>query len=222
MKRVGILISGRGSNMVALARACQEGRVFAQVGIVISNDHEAPGLLKAKDLGLKTGVVERKGFSSKAKQEERILEAFKSEGIEVVCLAGFMQIVGPTLLGVYGGRMLNIHPSLLPAFPGLTPQARALDYGVKVSGCTVHFVDEGVDTGPIIIQAAVPVYDDDTEGALTERILQKEHEIYPLALDWVARGLLAVKGRRVVFKDGGAFKGFEPKGFCWPSPPKKG
>ena len=216
MRRVAVFLSGRGSNMVALVHACKEGRAEANVALVISNDKNAPGLEKAKNLGIATEVVARADFPSKADQERRMVELLRAWRIEGVCLAGFMQIVGPTLLDAYPNRILNIHPSLLPSFPGLEPQAQALAYGVKVSGCTVHFVDEGVDSGPPIIQAAVPVLEDDTEESLSSRILQKEHEIYPLALDWFAKGLLKLEGRRVTLKDEGALKGLPPEGFWWP------
>jgi phosphoribosylglycinamide formyltransferase-1 len=216
MKRVAVFLSGRGSNMVALVQACKEGRAEAKVALVVSNDKSAPGLEKAKNLGITTEVVARADFPSKAEQEHRMVELLRAWHIEGVCLAGFMQIVGPTLLNACPNRILNIHPSLLPAFPGLKPQAQALAYGVKVSGCTVHFVDEGVDSGPTIIQAAVPVLDDDTEEALSSRILKKEHEIYPIALDWFAKGLLELEGRRVTLKGGNVFKGLPPEGFWWP------
>lgn len=216
MMRVAVFLSGRGSNMVALVHACKEGRAEAKVALVVSNDKSAPGLEKAKNLGIATEVVARADFPSKAEQERRMVELLRAWRIEGVCLAGFMQIVGPTLLDACPNRILNIHPSLLPSFPGLKAQAQALAYGVKVSGCTVHFVNEGVDSGPPIIQAAVPVLEDDTEEALSSRILQKEHEIYPLALDWFAKGLLELEGRRVTLKDEGVLKGLPPEGFWWP------
>lgn len=219
MKRIAVFLSGRGSNMASLVQACKEGRAKAEIALVVSNDKRAQGIERAKALSLRTEVVCRESFSSKAAQEHRMVELLRDAKVEGVCLAGFMQIVGPTLLEAYPNRILNIHPSLLPAFPGLHAQAQALAYGVRVSGCTVHFVDEGIDSGPPIIQAAVPVLQDDTEESLSSRILQKEHAIYPLALDWFAKGLIEIEGRRVLLKSGEALKSRPSEGFWWPGYP---
>jgi len=188
---VGILISGRGSNMVSLVRAMQAGEVPARPAVVVSNRPDAEGLRRATEAGVPTAVVDQATVRPRATHEARVVEVLRDHGAEWVCLAGYMRLLKGALLEAYRGRILNIHPSLLPAFPGLHAQAQALAYGVKVSGCTVHLVDEKCDHGPIVVQETVPVRDDDDEERLAARILEREHVAYPEAL----RRVLAVGGR---------------------------
>lgn len=180
--RIGILISGRGSNMVALIEAAQSGTIpNAEVGVVISDQPHAVGLAKAQERGIDTVVVERRG-RTREEHDRDLVEVLKKREIDLVCLAGYMRILSREFLDAYRGRILNIHPSLLPSFPGLEPQKQALDNGVDLSGCTVHFVDETLDGGPIIAQRAVPVLDGDTVETLSARILEQEHQLYPEAV----------------------------------------
>ncbi len=179
--RLGILISGRGSNMVALADAVRDERIpNAEIAIVISDKPNATGLAKAKERGIETLVIERRGRQREVHDRE-IVAALNAKSVELVCLAGYMRMLSSEFIAAYRGRILNIHPSLLPAFPGLDAQRQALDDGVKESGCTVHFVDETLDGGPIIAQRVVPVCDDDTVESLSARILVEEHKLYPEA-----------------------------------------
>jgi len=197
---LGVLISGRGSNMLALAEAINSGQIDnAEIGVVISDQTNAPGLALAETRGIETLVIRRAG-RTREEHEAEIVEQLRNHNVELVCLAGYMRILSTSFINAYAGRILNIHPSLLPAFPGLAAQRQALDHGVKWSGCTVHFVDEGVDTGPIIIQAAVPAYDDDTEDTLSERILKQEHKIFPYAIKLYSEGRISVEGRKAVIK----------------------
>ena len=185
--RVGILISGRGSNMVALADAGREGRIpNAEIAIVISDQPNAAALDKAKERGIETLVIERRGRQREAHDRE-IVAALKARHVDLVCLAGYMRVLSREFIKAYRGCILNIHPSLLPAFPGLDAQRQALEHGVKVTGCTVHFVDETVDGGPVIAQRAVPVCDDDTVESLSARILTEEHKLYPETVSVVLR-----------------------------------
>jgi len=195
--RLVILISGRGTNMERLIQACQAGEIPAQVVRVISDNPEARGLERARAYGVPTVVVPARAFPDRAAFEEALLTAVREADPDLICLAGFMRILSPRFVQAYRYRIMNIHPALLPSFPGLHAQRQALEYGVKVSGCTVHFVDEGVDTGPIIVQKAVPVLEDDTEETLAARILEKEHEAYPEAVRLFFEGRLRVEGRRV-------------------------
>lgn len=196
--RVGILISGRGSNMEALADAVREGRVpGAEVAVVVSDKPSAAGLGRARDRGLKTALVERKGLT-RAEHEREMISVLRGHGVELVCLAGYMRLLSPCFIGEFRARILNVHPSLLPAFPGLDAQRQAVEHGVKVSGCTVHFVDETLDGGPIVAQRAVPVLDSDTPDTLSARILVEEHRAYAEALALVCSGRYEVTGRRVV------------------------
>lgn len=196
MKNVAVLLSGRGSNFLALSDAIEGGRVPARIALVVSNRDEAPGLLHAKDRGHKTALIPSKGLEREA-YDKRVVQELKAADVEVVCLAGFMRLLSPYFVSQYPFRVLNIHPSLLPAFPGLHAQRQALEWGVKVTGCTVHFVDAELDHGPIILQRAVPVLDDDTEETLSARILTQEHQIYPEALKLVCEERTRVQGRRV-------------------------
>lgn len=195
--RVGILISGRGSNMVALVDAMRSGEVPAVPALVVSNVPGAPGLAAAAERGVPTVVVDHRGRRSREAHDEAVAAVLGEQGIGLVCLAGYMRLLSPFLVAAYRGRILNVHPSLLPAFPGLHAQRQALDYGVKVAGCTVHLVDERCDHGPIVLQSAVPVREDDTEETLSARILAEEHRIYPQAVALLCAGGLVVEGRRV-------------------------
>ena len=195
--RIGILISGRGSNMEALLRAAEEGRIPAVVAVVISNEPDAPGLRKAQERGVETLLLDHRKARDKEEQDRRIVAALEERRVDLVCLAGYMKILTPGLLKAYPGRILNIHPSLLPAFPGLDAQRKALEHGVRYSGATVHLVDAGVDTGPIVLQAVVPVEPEDTPVTLADRILEQEHRIYPEAVRLFFEGRLNVEGRRV-------------------------
>ncbi|HEX3560445.1 MAG TPA: phosphoribosylglycinamide formyltransferase [Pyrinomonadaceae bacterium] len=198
--RIGILISGRGSNMLALADAVREGRVpGAEIALVLSDEPSAAGRVRAHDRGLKTALVERKG-RTREEHEREIINTLRAHGVELVCLAGFMRLLSPHFIAEFRGRIFNIHPSLLPAFPGLDAHRQAIEHGVKFSGCTVHFVDETLDGGPIITQRVVPVLDSDTEATLAARILIEEHKAYPEALALVVGGKCEVVGRRVVRK----------------------
>ncbi|MBV9927719.1 MAG: phosphoribosylglycinamide formyltransferase [Acidobacteria bacterium] len=195
---VGILISGRGSNMTALADAVAEGRVpGARIRLVVSDKPQAAGLEAARARGIEAAVVERRG-RTREEHERELIGVLRARSVELVCLAGYMRLLSPCFVGEFRGRVLNIHPSLLPAFPGLDAQRQAVEHGVRVSGCTVHFVDETLDGGPIVIQRAVPVLDSDTPDALAARILFEEHRAYPEALALVCSGDYRVEGRRVV------------------------
>lgn len=197
--KIGVLISGRGSNMVALVEAVQNGRIQdSEVAVVISDNPNAAGLQKARERGVETVVVERRG-RKRAEHDAEIIAELKKQNVELICLAGYMRLLSPTFIEEFRGRIVNIHPSLLPAFPGLDAQRQALEYGVKFSGCTVHFVNEGLDSGAIIAQRAVPVLDDDTEEILTNRILAEEHALYVEAVAQIVQYKFEIIGRRVVF-----------------------
>lgn len=198
---LAILISGRGSNMVSLVQAAREGRLSADIRVVISNRPDAAGLLRASEMGVPTAVVDHRSFSSREAFDAALADEIERRGVRFVALAGFMRVLTPLFLRRFPWGVLNIHPALLPSFPGVHAQRQALEYGVRVTGCTVHFVDEGVDTGPIVAQAAVSVRDDDTEESLAARILEVEHRLYPLALEAVLTGRVRVVGRRVLGVD---------------------
>ena len=195
--RIGILISGRGTNMESILRASEEGRIPAVTAVVISNEPAAPGIARARDHGVETVVLDHRLAAGREDQDRRIVMTLEERRVDLVCLAGYMKLLTPVFLRAYPGRILNIHPALLPAFPGLDVQKKALDYGVRYSGATVHFVDEGVDTGPIVLQAVVPVEKDDTPEALAERILKEEHRIYPEAIRLFFQDRLRIEGRKV-------------------------
>ena len=199
MKKLGILLSGRGSNFEAIARNVQAGRIPAEIAVVISNHEEAPGLARAREMGLAARFIPSKGKEREAYDREvvALLQEFQ---VDLVCLAGFMRILSPYFIREFPRRILNIHPALLPSFPGLEAQKQALDYGVKYSGCTVHIVDEGVDTGPIVCQAVVPVLDEDTEETLAARILKEEHRIYSEAVCLLLEDRICIEGRRTLLK----------------------
>ncbi|MFN4133648.1 MAG: phosphoribosylglycinamide formyltransferase [Candidatus Hadarchaeales archaeon] len=198
--KLGVLASGRGSNLQAILDASLAGRIDAVVKIVVSDNPTAYALKRAKQHGIDTAFIDPKLYPSREEFDKAIIQVLKKYDVDLVCLAGFMRLLTPVFVNEYRNRIMNIHPALLPSFPGLHAQRKALNHGVKVSGCTVHFVDESIDMGPIIIQAAVPVFDDDTEETLSERILRYEHEIYPKAIQLFAEGRLKIRGRRVFCK----------------------
>ncbi|UHS56198.1 phosphoribosylglycinamide formyltransferase [Agrobacterium vaccinii] len=196
-KRVVVFISGSGSNMMALAQACQAPDFPAEIACVISDKASAGGLAKAQSLGIPTLVFERKTYASKVEHEQSILAALSEIAPDIICLAGYMRLISAEFIAPYAGRIINIHPSLLPLFPGLHTHERAIESGMKITGCTVHFVTEGMDEGPVVGQAAVPVLLDDTPDTLAERVLTVEHQLYPLALKLLADGKVRMEGGRV-------------------------
>ena len=194
---LGVLVSGSGSNLQSIIDNIERGTLPARIGIVVSNNPEAFALERARKHGIAAVVIEHTGFADREAYDRRVVNTLQAHGVELVVLAGFMRVLSPFFLRSFPMRVMNIHPALLPSFPGTHGQRKAFDYGVKFSGCTVHFADEGVDTGPIIIQAVVPVYDADTEDTLSRRILKEEHRIYPQAIRLYAEGKLHVEGRKV-------------------------
>ena len=200
--RLGVLASGRGSNLQAIIDAIEAGTLDARIAVVVSNKQEAQALDRARRHKLTGIFLDSKPFARESNGREAydraILDVLQKHEVDLVALAGYMRIVTPVLIGAYPNRIMNIHPSLLPAFPGLDAQKKAVDWGVKIAGCTVHFVTEGVDEGPIVIQAAVPVLPADTADTLSARILTQEHRIYPRAIQLYAEGRLRVEGRRVL------------------------
>ena len=196
--RIGVLLSGRGSNFEALADSIAAGRIpGAEIALVISNREDAPGLARATVRGIPVQVIPSKGLQREA-YDKLVVAELKHAGVELVCLAGFMRLLSPYFVASFSQRILNIHPSLLPSFPGLEAQRQALEYGVKFSGCTVHLVDENLDAGPILAQAVVPVHDDDTDATLSARILVEEHRIYTDAVRLILSGRYRIEGRRVI------------------------
>jgi phosphoribosylglycinamide formyltransferase-1 len=197
-KRIGVLLSGRGSNFEALADSVESARIpNAEIAIVISNREGAPGIERAKARNLPARVIPSKGLEREA-YDRQVVAALSEHKVDLVCLAGYMRLLSPFFVQSFPNRILNIHPSLLPSFPGLEAQRQALEYGVKFTGCTVHFVDENLDAGPIVLQSAVPVADTDTEASLSEKILREEHKIYSQAVKIVLEGKFRIEGRRVV------------------------
>jgi phosphoribosylglycinamide formyltransferase-1 len=196
--RIAVLLSGRGSNFRAILAAVREGRIDAGIVLVLSNKADAPGLASAREAGLETLFLDPKLFASKEDYDAAIVRELDARQVDLVCLAGYMKILTPVFCRAFKNRILNIHPALLPAFPGLHVQQRAVDWGVRHSGCTVHFVAEEVDMGPIVLQAVVPVLQDDTEETLSARILVEEHRIYPEAVRLYFEGRIEVRGRRVL------------------------
>lgn len=198
MKRLGILLSGRGSNFEAIADAVAAGSIpGAEIAVVVSNREGAPGIDKARTRGLEAVVLPSKG-KQREEYDREVVAVLNEKKVDLVCLAGFMRLLSPYFVSEFRQRILNIHPALLPAFPGLEAQKQALDWGAKFSGCTVHFVDEHLDAGPIVVQSVVPVRDDDTEETLSARILAEEHRIYPEAIRLVLGGRFRIEGRRVI------------------------
>jgi len=198
VKKLGILLSGRGSNFEAIADSIVAGRIpEAEIAVVISNRAEALGVERARQRGLEVRVIPSKGLEREA-YDRQVVAVLEEKKVDLVCLAGFMRLLSPYFVGRFRYRILNIHPALLPAFPGLEAQKQALDWGVKVSGASVHFVDENLDAGPIVVQATVPVSDDDTVETLAARILKEEHRIYTEAINIVLSGKWRIEGRRVL------------------------
>jgi phosphoribosylglycinamide formyltransferase-1 len=196
--RIGVLLSGRGSNFVALADSIDAARIpNAEIALVLSNREGAPGIDRAKERGLPTRVIPSKGLEREA-YDRQVVAALRESKVDLICLAGYMRLLSPYFVSAFPDRILNIHPSLLPSFPGLESQRQALEYGVKFAGCTVHFVDENLDAGPIVLQAIVEVKDDDTDATLSERILKEEHRIYSEAVKIVLAGNFKISGRRVI------------------------
>jgi phosphoribosylglycinamide formyltransferase 1 len=199
-KRIGVLLSGRGSNFEALARSAASGRIpNAEIAIVISNRENAPGIEKARAMGIEARVIPSKGLEREA-YDKLVVAALEEKNVDLVCLAGYMRLLSPYFVAAFRNRILNIHPSLLPAFPGLEAQRQALEHGVKFSGCTVHFVDENLDAGPIILQSTVPIEDGDSPETLSERILREEHRLYSEAVRIVLGGRYRIEGRRVLLE----------------------
>jgi phosphoribosylglycinamide formyltransferase-1 len=201
--RVAVFLSGRGSNFAAIREAVERGEIDAGIALVFSNKADAPGLLKAREWGLETLFLDPKAFASREDYDRALIGELDRRGIDLVCLAGYMRVLTPGLCDALKYRIVNIHPALLPAFPGLHVQQKAIDWGVRFSGCTVHFVAAEVDMGPIILQACVPVLQDDTEEALAARILVEEHKIYPRSVGLYFAGRLEVRGRRVFILEPG-------------------
>jgi phosphoribosylglycinamide formyltransferase-1 len=210
--RVGVLASGSGSNLQALLDAARDGRIDGQIAAVVCNVPGARALERARVAGVPAELLPSKGVTDREAYDREVVARLRAHGVDLVCLAGWMRIVTPAFLEAFGPgpetrgcpRVMNVHPALLPSFPGLHAQRQALEYGVRFSGCTVHFVDAGTDTGPVIVQAAVPVLPGDDEPALAARILVEEHRIYPLAVQWFAEGRLEVQGRRVTVRNAAA------------------
>lgn len=198
---LGVLVSGSGSNLQAIIDNIEKGALPANIRIIISNNPGAFALERARKYGIPSAVIEHGGFKSREEYDRKLVDTLKAHDVELVVLAGFMRVLSPLFLRAFPMRIMNIHPALLPSFAGTHGQKKAFDYGVKFTGCTVHFADEGVDTGPIIIQGVVPVYDSDTEDTLSQRILKEEHRIYPKAIKLYAEGRLHVEGRKVRVKD---------------------
>jgi len=198
--KLGVLVSGRGTNLQAIIDQIENGPLAVEISVVISNVKDAFALERAKNHGIKPVFLDPKSYSGKEEFDRALIDLLQAGTVDLVCLAGFMRILGKTFINSFAGKIINIHPSLLPAFPGLHPQRQALEHGVKFSGCTVHFVDEGIDNGPIILQSVVPVYDSDDEEILSRRILEQEHIIYPRAIQLMVENRLIVSGRKVTQK----------------------
>jgi phosphoribosylglycinamide formyltransferase 1 len=195
---IGVLISGSGTNLQSIIDAVEAKKLDAKIELVLSNKADAYGLVRARNHGIAVEVLDHKGFASREAYDQAVVDRLRGRGVELVVLAGFMRLLSPDFLKAYSNRIMNIHPALLPAFPGLHVQRKAVEHGVRFSGCTVHFVNEECDEGPIIIQAVVPVFPDDTEEILAARILAQEHRIYPRAIQLYAEGRLHIVGRKVL------------------------
>ena len=195
---IGVLISGGGTNLQSIIDAIEARKLDAKIAFVLSNKADAYGLVRAKNHGISTEVLDHKAFPSREVYDQAVVDLLRRRGVELVVLAGFMRLLSPVFIKAYSNRIMNIHPALLPSFPGLHAQKKAVEHGVRFAGCTVHFVNEECDEGPIIIQAVVPVFPDDTEELLAARILKQEHRIYPRAIQLYAEGRLHVVGRRVL------------------------
>jgi phosphoribosylglycinamide formyltransferase-1 len=195
---IGVLISGGGTNLQAIIDAIEAKNLDAEIRVVLSNKADAYGLVRAEQRGIGTEVLDHQSFASREDYDQAVVDILRARGVELVILAGFMRLLSPVFIKAYSNRIMNIHPALLPSFPGLHVQKKALEHGVRFAGCTVHFVNEECDEGPIIIQAVVPVYPDDSEETLAARILKQEHRIYPRAIQLYAEGRLHVTGRKVL------------------------
>ncbi len=225
MIRIGVLASGSGTNLQAILDACASGRVPGTVAVVLCNVPGAGALARAAAAGVPGELVPSKGAADRAAYDARLVERLRHHGVDLVCLAGFMRLLTPGFLEAFGPspstagcpRIMNVHPGLLPSFPGLHAQRQALEYGARFAGCTVHFVDAGCDTGPVIVQAVVPVLPEDDEARLSARILAEEHRIYPQAVRWFAEGRLGVEGRRVTVRGART-----PEGRAVINPPHEG
>ena len=198
-RNIGVLISGRGSNLQAIIGAIGDGRLDAQIALVISNKADAQGLERAREAGIETLVLDHRAFASREAFDQAMVDALRSREVRLVCLAGFMRLLSATFVRGFPNRILNIHPALLPSFPGLHAQRQAVEHGVRFSGATVHLVDANLDAGPIVMQAVVPVFADDTEDSLSARILAEEHRIYPEAIQRILDGGWRLEGRRLIF-----------------------
>lgn len=199
--KIGVLVSGSGSNLQSIIDKIEQGSLSAEITVVICNNPQAFALERCAKHGIKSVLISHRDFPQRDAFDMQMVRILRDHGVELVVMAGFMRVLSEGFLKQFPLRVMNIHPALLPSFPGLHGQKQAFDYGVKFSGCSVHFADAGVDTGPIIIQAVVPVYDDDTEESLAARILKEEHRIYPQAIQFFAEGRLEVRGRKVLIKD---------------------
>jgi len=199
--RIGVLASGGGTNLQSIIDGCAVGSINAEIVIVISNNPDAGALSRASKAGLTTKCINHREFTQREYFDKAVVATLVDNKIDLVVLAGFMRIIGKQFIAAFPNRIMNIHPALLPSFPGLHVQQQAIDYGARFSGCTVHFVDGGVDTGPIIIQAVVPILNHDTEQELAARILAQEHRIYPQAIQWFAQGKITLQGRKVIIAD---------------------
>jgi phosphoribosylglycinamide formyltransferase-1 len=200
MINIGVLASGRGTNLQAIIEAVEEGKIEGRISIVISDNQDAFALKRAEQHNIETQYINFRKFKDREDYDKEIIEFLKEKKVDLVVLAGYMRILTPYFINVYKNKIINIHPALLPSFPGLHAQRQAVESGVKVSGCTVHFVDEGVDSGPIILQKAVEVSDDDTEESLAEEILKEEHQVYSQAIQLFCQDRLIIKGRKVFIK----------------------
>jgi len=205
--RLGVLASGSGSNLQAIIDRCADGSIDAEIVLVLANVPGAGALARAEKAGIATTVIDHRTFAERADFDGAVVAALQAAGVDLVVLAGFMRLVTAPFIAAFPERIINIHPALLPAFPGLHVQKKALEAGARFSGCTVHFVDGGVDTGPIIIQAVVPILDDDDEASLSARILVQEHRIYPRAIQLLAEGRVRIEGRRVRIAAAGVVEG---------------
>ena len=201
MVRIGVLVSGSGSNLQSIMDACERGDVDGTVAVVISNTADAYALKRAENKAVPTVVVPHSAYPDRESFDRELIQVLEEHQVDLIALAGFMRVLTSGFLKEFPGRVINIHPALLPSFPGLGVRQKAIDHGVRFSGCTVHFVDAGVDTGPIIIQAVVPVYPDDSEEELKDRILKLEHRIYPKAIQLMAQGRVEIVGRKVFIRD---------------------
>jgi len=213
MLNLAVFISGGGTNLQSIIDGTENGTIDARVVLVLSNEPDAYGLVRAKNHNIPTAAVNHRDYANREDFEAALIDVISFHSVDLICLAGFMRVLTPHFLRRYPQKVINIHPALLPSFPGTQGQQDAFDYGVKFSGCTIHFVDDGVDTGPIIIQAVVPVLPDDTKDTLQQRILAQEHIIYPQAIQYIAQGRVEIVGRKVVIRDS------SPKEFAAINPP---